>query len=41
MEQLHVHAVHFAIALQDMNLLRLTSDIQSKMCKFTEMKCKF
>lgn len=32
-EALHVHAVHFAIALHDMNLLYLTGSTQSKLCK--------
>ena len=35
-EHLSVHAVHFAIALQDMELLHLTTDIQSKMCKLMD-----
>jgi hypothetical protein len=35
MEQLSVHAVHFAIALHDLELLHLTSDLQSKICKLT------
>ena len=32
-ELLHTHAVHFAIALQDMELLHLTDSTQTKLCK--------
>ena len=32
-ERLSTHAVHFAIALQDMELLNLTDSPQAKLCK--------
>ncbi len=32
-EMLASHAVHFAIALQDMELLNLTDSVQSKLCE--------
>ena len=32
-EILHTHAVHFAIALYDMELLQLTDSFQSKSCE--------
>lgn len=33
-EPFHAHAVHFAIALQEINLLHLTESTRSKLCTF-------